>query len=184
MAITAGLHAHAAECNVAVYVHERVPIPWSVSTRAEAKAADMFREIGVQIRWHSGEIKASDADRSCGIPLVVEIQDARSDIHLSPGALANAKPFMDSGTSIHVFMDRIHRDNDRLTAALLAHVLVHEIGHVLERISRHSDDGVMKAHWSSMDCREMSARSLPFAPEDVELIHLGIARRMALTAAR
>jgi hypothetical protein len=61
---------------------------------------------------------------------------------------------------------------------LLAHVLAHEITHVLERTDRHSADGVMKAHWNLLDFTKMVWRPLPFAVEDVELIHRGIASRM------
>lgn len=61
---------------------------------------------------------------------------------------------------------------------VLAHVLAHEITHVLEVTDRHSKEGVMKAHWTGRDFRNMAWRGLPFAAEDVELIHLGIASRM------
>jgi predicted Zn-dependent protease len=63
-----------------------------------------------------------------------------------PEALANATPYAKSGRSIHVHMDRLLVGRDeRLTTAVLAH----EITHVLERINRHSADGVMvmKDHW-------------------------------------
>jgi hypothetical protein len=60
---------------------------------------------------------------------------------------------------------------------LLAHVMVHEIAHILQGVYRHSDNGVMKAVWTGQDYSQMRVGALPFAPEDVELIHLGLARQ-------
>jgi len=38
-------------------------------------------------------------------------------------------------------------------------------------------DGIMKAHWDAGDYWRMRLHPLPFAAEDVELIHMGIANR-------
>jgi len=65
---------------------------------------------------------------------------------------------------------------------VLAHVMVHEIAHVLQGVCRHSDSGIMKAEWSPRELREMSFKALPFAREDVGLIYLGLAVRMTGTS--
>jgi hypothetical protein len=65
---------------------------------------------------------------------------------------------------------------------LLAYVLAHEIAHVLEQVSRHSTEGIMKANWDTHDLWYIEWRSLPFAAEDVEMIHQGIAFRTLLAA--
>ena len=59
---------------------------------------------------------------------------------------------------------------------LLAHVLVHEITDILQGVTRHSSQGVMKAQWSQQDFNLMLGRSLEFASFDVDLIHDGIAK--------
>jgi hypothetical protein len=63
--------------------------------------------------------------------------------------------------------------------AVLAHVMVHEITNVLQRIDRHSEEGIMRAHWSSLDYHRMTRHPLTFALEDVELIRLGLASSLA-----
>jgi hypothetical protein len=73
-----------------------------------------------------------------------------------------------------VFYDRIKQKP--APGELLAHVMVHEITHILQGISRHSDSGVMKANWSGEDFQRMRYKVLPFAEEDVVLIHRGLAR--------
>jgi hypothetical protein len=70
-----------------------------------------------------------------------------------------------------------------MVPCLLAHVLVHEITHLLEGIDRHSESGVMKAHWSSDDTLEMAWKPLAFTEEDKYLIHRGLKLRAAELAA-
>jgi hypothetical protein len=84
-----------------------------------------------------------------------------------------------------VFYDRLLQGSadDQHLAALLAHVLAHEIAHVLEGTIRHSDDGILKAHWSQTDCGRMAHFPLMFAPEDAMLIRQGLAERRSRLAA-
>ena len=39
---------------------------------------------------------------------------------------------------------------------------------------RHSDRGIMKAHWDRHDLKEMFSMKLKFTTNDVLLIHLGM----------
>jgi hypothetical protein len=70
-----------------------------------------------------------------------------------------------------------------MVPCLLAHILAHEITHVLQGINRHSVSGVMKAHWSNGDCLDMAGKPLAFTEEDVYLIHRGLKRRADRLAA-
>jgi hypothetical protein len=66
---------------------------------------------------------------------------------------------------------------------VLAHVMVHEITHILQGVSRHSESGIMKARWTNNDYQEMMFQPLPFAPEDVKLVQLGLdARELRVVA--
>ena len=60
---------------------------------------------------------------------------------------------------------------------LLAHVLVHELTHLLEGVPRHSASGIMKAHWDENDYSRMLLAPLPFAAEDIEMIWRGMTAR-------
>ena len=59
-------------------------------------------------------------------------------------------------------------------AERLGYVLAHEIAHVLQRISRHSNSGIMKSKWDGRDYAEMRRISLGFSEEDVTLIRQGL----------
>jgi hypothetical protein len=86
------------------------------------------------------------------------------------------------GTHIRVFRDRIEASQPALVPHLLAHVLVHEIVHILQGCTRHSDRGVMKAHWDGADFNQMLWSELPISQEDTDLVHAGIERRVRLAA--
>ena len=177
IAMAAGLSAQAEECNVTVYVHTSLSGS-AMLLRAEIQAAAMFREIGVAVRFRNGAVRANDANDACGAPIMLQIDSQAGDQPPAEHTLAYATPYAKSGTCIHIFMDRIaERLNPYFETVLLAHVLAHEITHVLERVARHSADGVMKAHWDRRDKEDMKSHSLPFAAIDVELIHIGIAER-------
>jgi hypothetical protein len=144
-------------------------IPTIVLLQAEAITARMFATASVAINWRceSGAVKLN---------LVTKAPTA----DLRPDALGYAQ--LGQGSEIVVMFDRIDRSifgRDKATklSNILAHVMTHEITHRLQGIARHSETGVMKAYWSPKDFDEMSYRALPFAPEDIELIRLGMARR-------
>jgi hypothetical protein len=98
------------------------------------------------------------------------------------GALAYALPY--EGTHLVLLYDRASRTVPApALPTLIGYVLAHEISHLLQGVSRHSDDGVMKAHWSSGDYADMQLGRLRFAAEDVELMRAGLDRRIRTASA-
>jgi hypothetical protein len=143
---------------------------FGVGLQAQDLASKMFAGIGVTVKWNSPTRCPARA-----IQIVMGLETPRT---LKPGALAYAFPY--EGIHIRVFYDRIRALYDpKLLPNLLAHVLVHEITHILQAIIRHSDEGLMKAHWGQKDLARMACESLPFADKDVDLIYRGLADRTA-----
>ena len=95
------------------------------------------------------------------------------------GALAYALAY--EGVHIAVMFDRIKMrgGGPTLISTLLAHVVTHEIAHLLQGISRHTATGVMKAHWDAKDIAAMAQAPLPFSSEDIDLIRRGLGQRAA-----
>lgn len=141
----------------------------TVAYLAQTEASKIFSEVGVQVAWRSG--------RACNAGDVIHIHlSERTSPNLRPGALASAH--LDQKNYIEVFYDRVRDAVEPATLPhLLAHVLVHEITHLLQGIARHSETGIMKANWNSQDYSQMCFHHLPYAPEDVELIRLGLQDR-------
>jgi hypothetical protein len=131
----------------------------------------MFSTIGIKIDW--------PLQRRCPPPSPQSIL-----IQLSMGALdhPDALGYARLGENrIEVFYDRVVSIAEPLIApSLLGHVLAHELTHLLEDVNRHSDRGLMKAHWTSNDYHHMFPEAMSFDPEDVALIRAGLARRAAL----
>jgi len=134
-------------------------------------ASAMFARIAVRIDWR----EMDSCPAGVGAIQVRLSHDSTKVRGSGAEALAFAQPYEGR---IVVFLDRVDELNRNrglsVLASVLASVLVHEITHVLEGISRHSSTGIMKARWDYRDYFEMSRKSLPFAPEDLNLIYNGL----------
>jgi hypothetical protein len=161
-----------AERNVTVYVHDGLDTRGQgVLNQAQQMATKMFAEIGVRLAWRTGHPSGAQAERE---PMIVVSIAEHAPVANTPEALASAKVY--EGVHITVFWDRVERlSRFAPPTFVLAHVLVHEITHILQGIDRHSESGVMKSRWTPEDYRAMAIKPLPFTPLDVELIQLGLA---------
>jgi hypothetical protein len=142
-----------------------------IRMRAQGVVSGMFATAGVHIDWRTGQPKTVGPEP----PIVIEIT-SNTPQSFRRGVLAYAYPF--EGVHIRIFYDRLRNpERPRTTAMLLAHVMVHEIAHILEGVDRHSAEGLMKASWTPHDLVQMTYKPLQFDPEDVLLIRKGFARR-------
>jgi hypothetical protein len=143
--------------------------PTSEVVRAEAQASQMFSAIGVKLDWSC---------RKSGLQQAIVISlAARAPENRKPGELAYALPY--EGTHIVILYDRVRKMQPNQVPEVLAHVLVHEVTHILQGFPRHSENGVMKAHWDSQDFAQMTWKPLPFTDDDVDLIQRGLDAREA-----
>jgi len=142
-------------------------VDYRVSAQAQGLTAQMFAGIGVKIDWRGGRPLAGQK-RAIEIEMV-----GNAPKSLPPGAMASAMPY--EGVHIQIFWDRIKRPPSPYR--VLAHVMVHEITHILEGVARHSAEGIMKARWSDDDFGAIGITPLSFAPEDVLMIHDGLKTR-------
>ena len=139
---------------------------------AETLVSQMFATIRVRLRWYEPPVCPAGAGDP--VLLMLETSTPATD---HPGALGVALPR--EGSHAWVFYDRVGQSyrGNKYVAALLAHVMAHEIAHVLQGISRHSESGILMANWSATDCARMASLPLMFTPEDVILIHRGLEER-------
>jgi hypothetical protein len=182
MAGLAGMSARAGQVEetVTVFLSNTVIVPSQVMFVSQNLAARMFVSAGVRIVWRLGG--PADLRPGRGRAIVVRLTKDTPANYL-PGATAFALP--DQGEQVTVFYGRVEQIvAPPAVPTLLAHVLVHEITHILQGIDRHSESGVMKAHWDGGDYMAMGKKPLSFTEADVELIHRGMAVRAgALLAA-
>jgi hypothetical protein len=169
--------------NLIVYLDNGPLVPSVIVWPAKTIAARMFAGIGVGIRWRNGQPTPSQL--ACERPIVIRLaMDTRGtpagDLQAAgPDAAAFARPY--EGVHVAIFYDRVTQaakgHTPMLQSVLLAHVMAHEIAHMIQGCARHSGSGVMKPHWSYDDYVEMMRRPLPFMAEDTDLIRGGLERR-------
>jgi hypothetical protein len=140
----------------------------------------MLAPAGLARDWHSAETAAC---REVHLSDTVSVEFAKTPADQHAGTLAYAKLYQ--GSQIVVFYDRIERaaKGSAQASAVLAHVMTHEIAHLLQGVARHSETGVMKARSNQNDFDLMVYGPLPFESGDIELIRIGLARRATGSAA-
>ena len=141
--------------------------------RAQATASAMFASIGVKLDWR--------CPKSGQEAIVISLKMG-TPANRKPGELAHTSP--KEGTHIVIFYDCVREVRPNKFSAVLAHVMVHEVTHILQGIYRHSASGVMKARWDDYDFSRMAWTPLPFTDDDIDLIQRGLdAREARLTSA-
>jgi len=181
-AIVLGMNTQAAraertaEPKVTVYMENDANVSSPMLSRARTLAAEMFAGVGVRIEWRAGHRSTPQLLREGAIAVRLTL-DRPAEFKTSVGAFATPS----EGVHITVLYEHLawSMAKSGLAPSLLAHVLVHEITHILEGIARHSTTGIMKPNWTSADYYEMQTKTLPFDSEDVELIRRGLAQRQA-----
>jgi hypothetical protein len=138
--------------------------------------SNIFGKIGVQLTWHKGDIPAGR--NALGIRTAEHAPATASREALAASELRG--PGM---SEITIYKDRLQsllNLHPNVTRVLAAYVLAHEFAHVMQGVPRHSDSGIMKAHWSDRDFQEMIYHKLVFAPVDLDLIQKGLATMAAV----
>lgn len=169
-----------AETVLTVRVYDYTGLSDNTILKAEALARQIFHKTGVETDWVHCPTERGQEDRfpGCRKPR------SESDIilHVIPQSMENRRFSRDAfGFSLpaavgrpaqhaYVFFHRVEQAARRsqgathsvCPAVLLAHVVAHEIGHLLLGPDKHSDRGIMKPRWKPEDLREMEAGRLVF----------------------
>jgi hypothetical protein len=165
-AVGLGLHAQ----TIRVYIQDSVGVCPADLKRAADKAAALLAPAGVRIEWRHGRPKSGDPDSLR--PVQIHIVSDMPEEH-NPEALAFAQAF--EGVHVTVLYNRVLKSKPPYL--VLGYVLAHEITHLLEGISRHSEAGVMKAHWGCVEYYAMRRGTFVLSNEDIHLIRQGIETR-------
>jgi hypothetical protein len=149
-----GMSAQAAQASevVTVYLASNAMVTPMILCQTRNLTSEMFARAGVEIEWRNGRPRDSASWEKRTV--VVHLED-RTPRDRRPGALGFARPY--EGVNSTVFYHRVDQLATRNEApTLLAFVMVHEITHLLQRRSRHSESGIMKANWATSDYYQMA----------------------------
>jgi len=178
--IAALISATASAEQLQITVYDKAHLPKEVREAAFYDLRCIFRQSRIDLLLIPGDPAAAEASlltypappRRGGEQEAV--CRARRDIALDiipvapPGlkraALGMVQPLAHKGLNVRIFDDRV-RDaawrQSRPHPAVLAHVMAHEIGHVLLRSSAHSHHGLMSSVWTEHEYDWM-AKALMF----------------------
>ena len=155
------LHALTFALHISVAVCGANQVSGVELAKAEAIAADVYRDIGVALDWRE----------MCGdAPLTVHLvasNVADANVTATELALGYAQPGSRSAT---VLFDRVAKFAHRFRVTrevLLGYAMAHEMGHLLLPPHSHSIDGVMRA---SLNLELAAAKRLRFTREQGALI--------------
>lgn len=164
-----------AASSVTVCVEKAAAVEPEVLERGEISAGKILALIGLEVEWRNHRLSCPP-ERN---PIILNVT-TNTPRDYFPRAYGTALPY--EGIHIRAFYDRIQRIRPDQVVPLLAHVLAHEIVHILSGTDSHSETGVMKRRWSQSDLEQMVIRPLPFSNLDVLLLNLGIRDRHARLA--
>ena len=144
--------------------------------RAKDYATRLYRPIGVDLRWKSkcsqARLQASGTLEAPNLTTLGIEWAATHPANVAADAFASARPSQPTGMRITLYKDRVAslgRDNNQ-AAAVLGHVLAHEIGHILLGRFAHAREGLMQANLGPSPQSTMQWRLLSFTPEEAESI--------------
>ena len=153
------LHALAMAVHISVAICGAEQVPPALLDKAEAVAADVYRDIGVAIEW---------SEECNGAALAVQlIPTSAAGIDVSDVTVGYAVP---GGLAATILYDRLVSVSRRCGVkrdVLLGYSIAHELGHLLLPPHSHSNEGVMRPN---LDIAQANARRLRFTGQQGALI--------------
>ena len=175
-----------AESDLVLFVRGHGTLPPGLWYRTRTCVSAIFEKINFRVNWQNGNPPNRTLPGPIGI--VIHFVGAQSkaigaQVPICSSGAACTVPFSSANSSITVMYDRGGAVIRKPASfhVVLAHVIAHEITHVVQVTDRHSDHGIMKAIWTAADVAQIESSGLGFTPQDVEFIRQGFDYRRRLT---
>ena len=146
-------------------------VPADVLSAAKHEAAAIFARAGIAVIWYD-EAPGAPAEYRFAVKIV---PNALSHLHAKPHVMGAAlrEPRGAAGTIVYAFFGRIDdfARGQRVSAGtMLAHVIAHEVGHLLLPTGSHSERGLMRGTWDRAHVDNAVRGELTFTPEEIQTI--------------
>lgn len=140
-------------------------VPDVTLREAELQATRIFSALGIALVWTNTKPAEPYYEDAAQVRIVI-VPDSRTDrrrLGLAHGGSSAAYAF-------YARIANLAACNGTNEAALLGHVIAHEIGHLLLPYDSHSLTGIMRAEWDRTQFEDMAKGLLAFGREEVDLI--------------
>jgi hypothetical protein len=162
-------------------------VDYKIQALAQGYATRIYGSIGIELHWKvtcsQAEWNAPGTDAAPNLASIGIAWVPKAPQTIPLGARASARPFQATGDRVSLYLDRIIPvlEQREPAAAILGHILAHEIGHVLLGHDAHATHGLMKGIWN--DVEQTLYRPMQFTAEDAAQIHRRLRGSLALSAA-
>jgi hypothetical protein len=143
-------------------------VPADVLSAARQEAVSIFTRAGIEIVWHD-EAPTAPADYRFAVKIVPHSFGYLAEKpHVMGVALRETR-----GTLVYAFFGRVSnfaRAQRIPSGTMLAHVIAHEVGHLLLPKGWHSERGLMRGSWDRAQVENAARGALTFTPEEIRTI--------------
>jgi len=185
--------------SITVYVFNYAELSPKTLQHAEAVAAHIFREVGIETAWLDCSPFPPQAQQLPSCPSTLHPTEFALRIHFRNRAaqagfpeswLGYAMPPAEEGgrsSQASVFFDRVLDQAKSGIASVpvtLGHAMAHELGHLLMPSVGHTSSGLMRGKWSPSDLLLAAQGKLHFTSQQADIIRAEAAARAQLAAQR
>jgi len=169
---------------ITVRVYNYAQVPPNDLARAESEAGSILRRAGVETVWLDCPLSVAELERypACNQPagqthlslkIVPRSMAQRYGLSSTTMGFALLSSNGNGGSESFVFYGWVERLAELQYAprhAILAHMMAHEIGHLLLNTNSHFPVGIVRAEWAQEDLQRASREGLQFTAQQAELI--------------
>jgi hypothetical protein len=158
-----------------VYVYNQANVPGRVLGSAEQAAGRIFRVSGLSTIWINCSTRVAPGINCTGLPqsrdvIIQFIHEPRRMEDDVFGAAFVGKN--GTGQYADIYYDRVgelHRDSNVSLGDVVAHMMAHEIGHLLG-LNSHSVSGIMRGSWCADELHAAERGRLLFSSDQSGLM--------------
>jgi hypothetical protein len=146
---------------IVVRSYNSIGVPLHMLEHADATLQELLRDAGIDSSWRNCRTTEGPSSRSSDLCKdVLNASEVIVRIVHAPPAVTDGEvlgyshvdPYRRQGTLATVFADRVRTLAGELridAGTLLGRAIAHEIGHLLLGTLDHSQEGLMRGHWSN-----------------------------------
>lgn len=143
-------------------------VPADILESARQQVSAIYARAGIELIRHDTPAAPRSALRFAAKIVPHSLGYGHDKPHVMGAALGETR-----GTIVYVFFGRVEhfaRSQRLLSSTMLAHVIAHEIGHLLLPKGWHSERGLMRGKWDRAHVDNAMRGTLTFTPDEIRTI--------------